>query len=131
MIVAFQESRVKLKVSSLLNGLIISRSEISTDIEIVKMQLLNSLVLLLCILRLTYATINSCEEETMKNVICFKSTNGSNAEYDPPFPLDLNSTMMLKEIIEINENENSITVRVDLVTRWRDPGIGLSNKTNG
>ena len=95
-----------------------------TDIEIVKMQLVNSLVLLLCVLRVTYATINSCEEETMKNVICSKST-----EYDPPFPLDLNSTMMLKEIIEINEKENSIIVRVKLVTVWRDPGICLSNRT--
>ena len=93
------------------------------------MQLVNSLVLILCILRVTYATINSCEEETRKNVICSKSTKGSNTEYEPPFPLDLNSTMMLKEIIEINEKENSIIVRVKLVTVWRDPGICLSNRT--
>ena len=35
----------------------------------------------------------------------------------------------LKEIIEINEKDNSITVMVVLITAWIDPGLGLSKGT--
>ena len=44
-------------------------------------------------------------------------------------PLALNTTVVLKEIIDIDEKESSITVRVSLQTAWRDPRIGLSNGT--
>ena len=96
-----------------------------------KMQLNKSLVIMFCILRLNFAAENvkTCKEENVKNEICLKSLNGSNATYTDPFPLDLNTTMVLKEIIEINEKESSITVRVILITAWIDPGLGLSKGT--
>ena len=96
-----------------------------------KIQLNKSLVIMFCILRLTFAAENvkTCKEENVKNEICLKSLDGSNATYTDPFPLDLNTTMVLKEIIEINEKESSITVRVILITAWIDPGLGLSKGT--
>ena len=112
-----------------MNDLVISRGEIST--EIAKMQLAKSLVVIFCILRLNLAAVKSCIEEHKKDKICFKSIDGINTTYLAPYPLVLNTTMILKEIIEINEKESSIAVRVILVTKWKDPGIGLSNGTTG
>ena len=95
------------------------------------MQFVKSLVVIFCILRLNLAAIKSCIEEHKKDKICFKSIDGINTTYLAPYPLVLNTTMILKEIIEINEKESSITVRVILVAKWKDPGIGLSNGTTG
>ena len=83
------------------------------------------------ILRLNFAAenIKTCKEENVKNEICLKSLDGINATYADPFPLALNTTMILKEIIEINEKDNSITVMVVLTTAWIDPGLGLSKGT--
>ena len=95
------------------------------------MQLHKSLVVMFCILRLNFAAenIKTCKEENVKNEICLKTLDGINATYTDPFPLALNTTMILKEIIEINEKENSITVMVVLITAWIDPGLGLSKGT--
>ena len=114
---------------SLLNGAIISRGEIST--EITKMELFKILVVILCILRLNFAAVRSCLEEDRKNRICFKSMGESNSTYVDPYPLVVNTTIKLKEISEINEKDSSITVRIILVTTWRDPSIVLSNGTTG
>ena len=86
------------------------------------MQLNKTLVVIFCILRLNFADLLSCSKEVRKNEICLKT----NETYIEPYPLALNTTVVLKEIIEINEKESSITVRVGLVTAWRDPRIGLS-----
>ena len=95
------------------------------------MQLHKSLVVMFYILRLNFAAenIKTCKEENVKNEICLKSLDGINATYADPFPLALNTTMILKEIIEINEKDNSITVMVVLITAWIDPGLGLSKGT--
>ena len=89
------------------------------------MQLNKSLVVIFCILRLNFADIMSCSKEDKKNKICLKTDE----TYVEPYPLALNTTVILKEIIEINEKESSITVRVGLQTVWRDPRIGLSKGT--
>ena len=78
-----------------------------------------------CILRLNFADVMSCSKEVRENEICLKT----NETYVEPYPLALNTTVVLKEIIEINEKESSITVRVSLQTTWRDPRIGLSKGT--
>lgn len=95
------------------------------------MQFVKSLVVIFCFVRLNFAAVRSCIEEDMKNRLCFKSIDGNNVTYVAPYPLALNTTVVLREIIDINEKESSITVRVFLVTKWRDPGIGLSNGSNG
>ena len=84
-----------------------------------------------CAFRLSLATVRSCIDENVKNEICLKSVDGRNATYADPDQVALNTTVILKEIIEINEKESSITVRVGLMTTWRDPRLGLSNGTTG
>ena len=94
-------------------------------------------MIIFSILRLNFAAVNvrTCKEEIEKNKICFKNIVGSNTtlvdSYRPPSPVVVNSTVMLKEVIEINEKESSITVRVLLMTRWSDSRLGLSNGTIG
>ena len=95
------------------------------------MQFVKSLIVIFCYVRLNFAAVRSCIEEDVKNRLCFKSMDGSNVTYVAPYPLVLNTTVILREIIDINEKESSITVRVFLVTKWRDPGIDLSNGTTG
>ena len=95
------------------------------------MQFVKSLVVILCFVRLIFASVKSCIEEDMKNRLCYKIIDGNNVTYVDPYPLALNTTVILREIIDINEKESSITVRVFLVTKWRDPGIGLSNGSTG
>ena len=109
----------------MVNGSVIRRGEIT------KMELFKSLVAILSILRINFAAVMSCIEEDRKNRICFKSMGGSTSTYVYPYPLVVNTTIKLKEISKINENDSSITVQIILVTKWRDPGIGLSNGTAG
>ena len=102
-----------------------------------KMQLIQSLVVIFSILRLNFAAVRSCIEEDVKNTICVKSMGDGNTTYVNPYhnahnqPLELNTTIDLKEVIEINEKDSSIMVRVILMTRWRDPRLGLSNGSSG
>ena len=83
-------------------------------LKITKMQFVKSLVVIFCILRLNLAAIKSCIEEHKKNRLCFKSMEGNNVMYVDPYPLALNTTVILREIIDINEKESSITVPVFL-----------------
>ena len=106
---------------SLLTGLVISRDKISTEFEKAKMQLNKSLVVMFCILRLNFADVMSCSKEVRKNEICLKTDE----TYVEPYPLALNTTVVLKEIIDIDEKESSITVRV---TRCLKMGIGHGHK---
>ena len=48
--------------------------------------------------------------------------------YTKPFPLLLNTTMKIREFISIDENENSISIRVNMVSTWKDSGLNCSNK---
>ena len=47
--------------------------------------------------------------------------------YIKPFPLFLNTTFKIREFIGIDENENSISIRVNLLSRWKDSGLKCSN----
>ena len=43
------------------------------------------------------------------------------------FPVTLKTELYLKEIVEIDQEKNSITVRVNMWTYWKDEGLALSN----
>ena len=44
-----------------------------------------------------------------------------------PFPISLNVEVYLHDIVRIDEDTNSLSVRLDLWTSWIDVGLGLSN----
>ena len=72
------------------------------------MQFVKSLIVIFCYVRLNFAAVRSCIEEDVKNRLCFKSMDGSNVTYVAPYPLVLNTTVILREIIDINEKESSM-----------------------
>ena len=47
--------------------------------------------------------------------------------YFKPFPVVVDSEMTLRNLIEIDENRNSITAQFELLTNWLDAGIAVSN----
>ena len=76
-----------------------------------------------CIAELHTFDLKNCKEERHKSKICLTSENG----YLKPFPVIVNSDLVLKNIIEIDENKKSISTQLELWTMWEDPGVALSN----
>ena len=71
------------------------------------------------------AELESCLKEYDHPKICFVDKEG----YVDPFPLVLNTILHLREIVAINEEENSVSIQVNLYSFWKDPGLDRSNGT--
>ena len=76
--------------------------------------------------KLNHAQLKSCQKEEDAAKICLKSNEG----YLKPFPLILTTRIELKEIVDIDEDEKSITIQMNLLTRWKDKGIDRSNASD-
>ena len=79
--------------------------------------------LMLCIAGLKIPDLKNCQEESHESLICLTDEKG----YFNPFPVIVDSELVLRKIIEIDENKNSISAQFELMTWWLDPGITLSN----
>ena len=77
----------------------------------------------LCLAELRVSDLKSCKEEKHESKICLTGRNG----YSTPFPVSVDSNLVLRNLIEIDENKNSISAQFELWTFWEDPGITLSN----
>ena len=66
------------------------------------MNLAKFLTVLTCLFKLNYADLKSCLLETEAPRICHKH----NESYLTPFPLNLTTKIELKQIVDIDENEN-------------------------
>ena len=75
----------------------------------------------------TSADLKSCSEETDQLKICFTNKNG----YVRPSPVDVDTTLDLKGINDINVDKNSISIEGRLLTTWKDPGLAMSNGSVG
>ena len=89
------------------------------------MNLAKFLVILTCLIKLNYADLKSCLRETEAPRICHKH----NESYLTPFPLNLTTKIELKQIVDIDENEKSITIQMNMLSLWKDSGIARSNST--
>ena len=76
-----------------------------------------------CIGTLRISDLKDCKEDGHESKICLTDKNG----YFKPFPLIIYSDLVLRKLIEIDKNKNSITAQFELTTSWSDPGISLSN----
>ena len=90
------------------------------------------LLLVFCILkpcsaRLKISDLKSCKEESHNSKICLTGENG----YFKPFPVIVDTNLILRNLIEIDENKKSISAQFELWTWWVDPGIALSNSSSG
>ena len=52
-----------------------------------------------------------------------------NESYQNPFPITLKTILHLREIVNIDEERNSISVQLIMHTFWKDQGITHSNAT--
>ena len=77
----------------------------------------------LCKAELHTSDLKNCKEENHKSKICLTGENG----YFKPFPVIVDSSLVLRNIIEIDQNKNSISSQFELWTSWEDPGITLAN----
>ena len=71
-----------------------------------------------------FADSNSCSKESGETTISFTNKEG----YMKPYPIILNTTLNIKEFVSIDENENSISIRLNLISRWKDSGLNCSHK---
>ena len=91
-------------------------------------QVLKCILFVICILkpfaaRLKTSDLKNCKEEKHESIICLTGENG----YFKPFPVTVDTELVLRNLIEIDENRNSITAQFELLTNWLDAGIAVSN----
>ena len=71
--------------------------------------------------KLRISDLKNCKEESHESRICLTGKDG----YFKPFPVFVDSQLILRNIIGIDENEKSISLQLQLWTRWDDPGVAL------
>ena len=86
------------------------------------------LLVLVATFELMSAQLLSCSLENDHPKVCFKGKNNNAAAAH--FPLVLNTTLKLKEIVEIDENEKSISIQMSLVTEYKASGLDRSEGTS-
>ena len=93
-------------------------------IQFGKMNLTRFLIVTVCLLDDVVFCLQNCLVEKDQQRVCFRGKS-----YNNPFPVVLETTLYLQEIVKIDEEENSICIQVDLFTTWTDPDIDASNGT--
>ena len=86
------------------------------------------LIVFVATFELMSAQLLSCSLENDHPKVCFKGEN--NYAADANFPLVLNTTLKLKEIVEIDENEKSISIQMSLVSEYKASGLDRSKGTS-
>ena len=87
------------------------------------MYILKCIWVILCLTEISFADLKNCSRSHEQPAICFKNETG----YTKPLPAALGVEVHFKDIIEVDEQLNSISIKMSLWTYWSDPGLGLSN----
>ena len=88
------------------------------------MQVKKCILVFFSLLQHNLADFLSCSKSQNESSICFTNDSG----YFLPFPISLDVEAHLIDIIRIDQDLNSISVRLELWTKWIDTGLDLSNK---
>ena len=80
------------------------------------------LFIITCFFKASEAQVKSCSKELHPNKICSTSDNS----YVQSIPKDVETMLTLSEIVNIDENENSITIQAFLDSAWNDAGLNRS-----
>ena len=94
------------------------------DQKAFKMHSVIFLFIIVYLLEFNLANSKRSSKEQDKYVISFVNEDS----YTKPYPLLLNTTFKIREFISIDENENSISIRVNLLSKWKDSGLKCSDK---
>ena len=87
------------------------------------MHVLKSILTFSYLFEITFASLKNCSSLHKKAAICFKNETG----YSNPLPAVLDVKVYFKDIIEIDEQRNSINIQMELWTSWIDPRLALSD----
>ena len=68
--------------------------------------------------------ISQCNE-TIKSLLCHKNEEYLSSEYPEPSPCQVNIIMHLKDIYNVDEEKNTISLFVRISTDWKDERITL------
>ena len=68
--------------------------------------------------------LSKCND-TVKSLLCHKNDHYLPSEYPEPHPCQVNITMHLKDIYDIDEEKNTISLLIRLSTAWMDDRISL------
>ena len=88
--------------------------------EVIKIMLVFALLF-----ELNWAQLQSCNEEKDQPKICSKGQIG----FSEPFPVKLNTTLYLEQIVGIDEDEKSISIQMSFISNWKDSRLDRSNTT--
>ena len=82
------------------------------------------LIIIFGCFRPIWANLKPCSDsEDTELEICLTG----NGKYHPPFPSTVEIDINLREVVHINKDKKSITIRLGFTTHWKDPRLALNN----
>ena len=87
------------------------------------MYILKCIWVILCLTDICFADLKNCSRAHEQPAICFKNETG----YSKPFPTVLDVDAYFRNMINVDEQMNSISIQMSLWTNWSDSRLALSN----
>ena len=87
------------------------------------MYILKCIWVILSLTEISFADLKNCSRPHEQPAICFKNETG----YSKPFPTVLDVDVYFRNMINVDEQMNSISVQMSLWTNWSDSRLALSN----
>ena len=89
----------------------------------IKMHTTFQIVIIVCLFKVVFSELKNCNDTNNPYKICVNSIEN----YRPTHPHELDTTLVLNEIVGIDEDENSISIQAMLISTWRrDPQLKIS-----
>ena len=70
------------------------------------------------------AKLDSCED-SLENEICYGQVPYSPSVNPEPLPNIINITMNVNDVIEVNEEDQTVKLMLKLILEWYDPRISV------
>ena len=88
-----------------------------------EMHITFKIVIIVCLFKVVFSQLKNCNDTNNPYKICVNSIEN----YRPTHPHELDTTLVLNEIVGIDEDENSISIQAMLISTWRrDPQLKIS-----
>ena len=76
--------------------------------------------------KINWAALKKCSEKHDQLDICYKDTEDYHSSLSS---LNVSTIVVMREIIDIDEENNSISVQLLFITKWKDARLTLSNES--
>ena len=89
----------------------------------IKMHTTFQIVIIVCLSKVVFSQLKNCNDTNDPYKICVNSKEN----YRQTHPHELDTTLVLNEIVGIDEDENSISIQAMLISTWRrDPQLKVN-----